>query len=125
MLVSYAVGTSLLNVALALIIDRSVRLPGGTVGSFLNWKPMVFIGTLSYSLYLWQEPFLNRMGDHFFNWFPINLVLMFAAALASYYLIEKPFLSLRRLIERRLWPKPELVVTVPVYDVKRVAAGSN
>jgi peptidoglycan/LPS O-acetylase OafA/YrhL len=102
-----------------------VRFPGDAVGTFLNWKPMVFIGTLSYSLYLWQEPFLNRMGEHFFNWFPINLVLMFAVALASYYLIEKPFLGLRRRIERRMRSRPKPVVTGPAYDGTRATAGAK
>jgi peptidoglycan/LPS O-acetylase OafA/YrhL len=53
---------------------------------------------LSYSIYLWQQPFLDRASDGFVHRFPQNLILAFAAALASYYLIEKPFLRLRHRI---------------------------
>jgi peptidoglycan/LPS O-acetylase OafA/YrhL len=55
----------------------------------------VFVGTLSYSLYLWQQLFLNRESSAWINTFPQNLILAIAAALASYFLLEKPFLRLR------------------------------
>ena len=28
--------------------------------AILEWRPVIWLGTLSYSLYLWQQPFLNR-----------------------------------------------------------------
>jgi peptidoglycan/LPS O-acetylase OafA/YrhL len=102
LLVSYGIGQTSLNLAIALIIDRCVRHHTGFLGGFLNWRPMVFIGVLSYSLYLWQEPFLNRLGNSPINWFPVNLVLTGVAALGSYYLIEKRFLNIRRRIERSI-----------------------
>jgi peptidoglycan/LPS O-acetylase OafA/YrhL len=61
----------------------------------LNWAPLTFIGVLSYSLYLWQQLFLNGASSAWINAFPQNLILAFCAAVASHYLIEKPFLSLR------------------------------
>jgi peptidoglycan/LPS O-acetylase OafA/YrhL len=91
----------LLNLSIAVFIDRSVRYPSDAFGRFLNWKPVAFVGVLSYSLYLWQEPFLNRLSDHPLCWFPVNLLCAGAAALASYYFIEKPFLGLRRRVEQR------------------------
>ena len=57
---------------------------------------MVWLGTLSYSLYLWKEPFLNDWSREWFATWPVNLVLAFACALVSFYLIEKPFLKLKR-----------------------------
>ena len=99
MLLSYACGQTVLNISIALCIDRCVRHDTGAMGRFLNWKPVAFIGALSYSIYLWQEPFLNRLGNSVINWFPINIICVAAAALASYYLVEKPFLKLRRKIE--------------------------
>jgi peptidoglycan/LPS O-acetylase OafA/YrhL len=62
----------------------------------LNWRPIVFIGVLSYSLYVWQQLFLNRGSGAWINAFPQNLCLTVVTALASYYLLEKPFLKLRR-----------------------------
>jgi len=93
--VAYLLGTTIVNLSLALLVDRSVRIPDDVVGRVLNWSPLVWIGTLSYSLYLWQEPFLNHLARSELNTFPINLVLAFACAVGSFYLIEKPTLALR------------------------------
>jgi len=68
----------------------------------LNFPVVAGIGTLSYSLYIWQELFLNR--DHVYWWttFPQNIALTFIAAGLSYCLIELPFLKLKdRLGARR------------------------
>ena len=125
LLVSYAVGMTALNLAIALIIDRCVRHPSDFFGRLLNWSPMAFIGVLSYSLYLWQEPFLDRLSDRPINWFPINLVLTFAAALVSYYVVEKPFMELRRRIERRLRVSAAPAVTAPAPGARRAADATN
>jgi peptidoglycan/LPS O-acetylase OafA/YrhL len=100
-----AVGQTVTIVCVAACIDWAIRFPDGKVGAVLNWRPLVFIGTLSYSLYLWQQPFLNRRFDADYTAFPQNIILAVAVALASYYLIEKPFLSARERIERRWLPK--------------------
>jgi len=47
-------------------------------------------------LYLWQQLFLNRESSAWACSFPQNLVFAIAAALASYFLLEKPLLKLRR-----------------------------
>ncbi len=92
---AYTLGTTIVNVGLALVVDRSVRIPDDPVGQLLNWSPLVWIGTLSYSLYLWQEPFLNHLARSEINTFPVNLLLAAACALGSYYLIERPTLAWR------------------------------
>ena len=89
-------GTSFINLFLAILIHRSVYCCRDRMGQVLNWKPVVFVGILSYSLYLWQQPFLNRDSTAWVNEFPQNLTFAVAAALASYFLLEKPFLKLRR-----------------------------
>lgn len=88
-------GTPVLNLALAVLIHRSVFLAHSPIGAFLNWRPVVFVGVLSYSLYVWQQLFLNRSSGAWMNAFPQNICFAVAAALASYYLLEKPFLALR------------------------------
>lgn len=92
----WLVGIPLFNIAIALCIDRWTRFPDSdAIGKLLNWAPLAFVGVLSYSLYLWQQPFMDRFGHHFFNRFPFNDAFAFVVALASYYVIEKPFLALR------------------------------
>jgi peptidoglycan/LPS O-acetylase OafA/YrhL len=89
----YVVGYSLSNLIIALLVDRAIVQHESTVGRFLNTGPIVWIGTLSYSLYLWQQPFLDRHGTEWFKAFPINILLALACALASYYLVERPCLA--------------------------------
>jgi peptidoglycan/LPS O-acetylase OafA/YrhL len=98
-LFDYIVAPSVMNVALALVVDRCVRFPGDVFGKFLNWRPIVFAGTLSYSLYLWQQPFLNHNAHAGVTVWPVNLFLAIGCALGSYYLVERPFMAIR---ERRM-----------------------
>ena len=105
----FLIGMSVTNLALMATIDWCVTFGTGRVGRILNWRPMVFAGTLSYSLYLWQQLFLNRSADGPMSSFPMNIALAGALALASYYLIERPALRLRRRLEgrwRRTRPSP-------------------
>jgi peptidoglycan/LPS O-acetylase OafA/YrhL len=55
---------------------------------------------MSYSLYLWQQPFLNRSEQTAWTSFPLNLVLVLVCALASYSFVERPALAFRRRLER-------------------------
>jgi peptidoglycan/LPS O-acetylase OafA/YrhL len=64
--------------------------------SFLNNRVTNFVGVLSYSLYLWQQPFLNRHSDAWWTMFPTNVLIVFACAMASYYFVERPFLGMFR-----------------------------
>jgi peptidoglycan/LPS O-acetylase OafA/YrhL len=91
----YVFGQSIANVAIALCVDRSVRLPSDAFGRLINTRPFVFVGVLSYSLYLWQEPFLDPSSPYRPSALFYKVVFAFAAAALSYYLVEKPFLKLR------------------------------
>ncbi len=66
----------------------------------LHNRIVVVIGTASYSLYLWQQLFLNPGNDGILCRFPINIVLAFLAALISFFVIEQPFLALKVRLER-------------------------
>jgi len=95
----YFVCITLINFCVVLCIDWAVRFPVGSVGKILNARPLVFVGMLSYSIYLWQQLFLNRQSPHLINSFPLNLLLMAFCAIFSYYLIEKPALKFRISLE--------------------------
>jgi peptidoglycan/LPS O-acetylase OafA/YrhL len=104
----YLVGQTVRNIGIALCIDWCVRYPASWPGRVLNLRWMAFIGTLSYSLYLWQQLFLNRNSDGFLASFPVNVVAAFAAAALSYFIVERPFLRLKEV----LVPEARIVKTV-------------
>jgi peptidoglycan/LPS O-acetylase OafA/YrhL len=96
-LLYFLIGQTITHVAIALCLDHCVRFSGDAIGHLLNWRPVAFVGVLSYSLYLWQQPFLNVFETVQQAWtcFPLNLVLAVGTALLSYYLVERPFLRWR------------------------------
>jgi peptidoglycan/LPS O-acetylase OafA/YrhL len=84
--------TTIVNVAIALSIDHCIRKEYRV----LDWSPVVWVGVLSYSLYLWQQPFLLPGSKLWYNHWPLNFVLAFAAAILCHYFVEQPFLNLRK-----------------------------
>jgi peptidoglycan/LPS O-acetylase OafA/YrhL len=112
-------GMTLTNICLALVIDWCVTFHDGRIGRVLNAAPLVFVGWISYSLYLWQQPFLHRTSTSEIAAFPVNLLLAVICALASYFLIERPSLTLRRALEVR-WFKtmpPSRIAKQPAHVV--------
>jgi peptidoglycan/LPS O-acetylase OafA/YrhL len=88
----YVLGLTIMHACIAVSIYNAVMKRW----RWLNSSAMVWAGTISYSLYLWQQPFLNRNDQvHWWTAFPQNLVLAFLFAAASYHLVEQPFLRLR------------------------------
>ena len=94
-------GIPLQNICIALTIERAVRDPSGMLSRVLNWKPLASIGLLSYSIYLWQQHFLNRGVAGTFTAFPANIAVAAVLALVSYFWVEQPMLRLRERIEAR------------------------
>jgi peptidoglycan/LPS O-acetylase OafA/YrhL len=82
------------NLAIAAIVTYSVFGPRGLWFRLLNFRPLVYIGLLSYSLYLWQQ-FFAVNSDYWFTNPPWEYAAVFASALFSYYVIERPFLRLK------------------------------
>jgi peptidoglycan/LPS O-acetylase OafA/YrhL len=79
-----------LIIALLLAVTSSSQ---SRIFSFLDYRPIAFLGTISYSLYLWQQPCTSiaYLGP---VQFPIAVVALACLALASYYLVEKRFIAL-------------------------------
>jgi peptidoglycan/LPS O-acetylase OafA/YrhL len=94
-----SMGHTIQNVGIALTVDwatrcHDTRLARG-VARVLEAPPLVWVGRLSYSIYLWQQPFVNRAGTHWLQSFPFNLAAGLGVAVLSYYFVEQPFLRLR------------------------------
>lgn len=79
-------GYSLDAIATAVVLFWAVRNPGSVAGRFLNSRPLVHLGRMSYSLYLWQQPFM-RPGA-----WPL---LAAGFAELSHRMVETPMLRLR------------------------------
>jgi peptidoglycan/LPS O-acetylase OafA/YrhL len=76
----------------------------GLVRKFLRWKPLVYLGLISYGVYLWHQAWIGRA----FSWtgsplfrasFPAVLTTAFAWTLVtaslSWFLVERPLLQVR------------------------------
>jgi peptidoglycan/LPS O-acetylase OafA/YrhL len=94
-------GATLVNLAVALIVDRVVRFPGGASGRFLALRPVALVGAASYSIYLWQQPFLDPAVQTGWRATPLNLLLLAACAATSHLLLERPLAARRHPVPPR------------------------
>jgi peptidoglycan/LPS O-acetylase OafA/YrhL len=92
---------------IAVMLASTLVIEEGLAHKGLNWRPLVWIGTISYSGYIWQQLFLTHLDASTFPLgtlcrFPLNLVCVFAISSASFYFIERPCIALgKRLLARR------------------------
>jgi peptidoglycan/LPS O-acetylase OafA/YrhL len=110
--------TLLATVGTALMIASASA--GNAVTGLLRAGPLVWIGLLSYSLYLWHWPALSYLtilrGDlRTPNEIQAALLVAFVAAVASFYLVERP-------IRRRQFLKGRREILVAASTAVGVAA---
>jgi peptidoglycan/LPS O-acetylase OafA/YrhL len=89
---------------LAFCVARFVFIPMDIAGRILNSTPLVLLGKLSYSLYLWQQLFMLPVLSGQICTFPDNLVATFAIASVSYWGLEVKFQALRKKFRNRQHP---------------------
>jgi peptidoglycan/LPS O-acetylase OafA/YrhL len=93
-----SVGYPLIAVLAMLAVVGVVMAPASPVGWALSTRPPVYLGRISYGIYLWHMPiFLETQARHlpFGRELAIEFGLTAGAVLGSYYLIERPFLRLK------------------------------
>jgi peptidoglycan/LPS O-acetylase OafA/YrhL len=103
----FSLGFTIMNIAIALTIDWLIVNHESDFGKILNSPSFVFVGTLSYSIYLWQQPFINYSEGKTWTLFPFNIILMILFSLFSYFVVEKKFLQLRQSWEKGLFNKTQ------------------
>ena len=92
---------------IALIINYLIQGGQTPVSWLLNTPPLVYVGQLSYSLYLWQQPFCYA-GSALAFMAPWCLFPAMAGAAFSYYCIEQPALRLRQRLQQRRQFRPSI-----------------
>ena len=69
-----------------------------------NHPVMIYLGIISYSLYIWQQLFLVPIGllkqEYWWTRFPLNIICALIVASLSYFFIEKPILRLKKHIRK-------------------------
>jgi peptidoglycan/LPS O-acetylase OafA/YrhL len=95
-----------LYLLIALAIAYTVIVKDGPMCWCLNLRPIVWVGKISYSLYIWQQVFLFHPSGHLpfgrLSVLPLNLICAFTVATCSFYFIERPAIEFgRRLYARK------------------------
>jgi peptidoglycan/LPS O-acetylase OafA/YrhL len=81
----------------ACLVFHVVAFPDSVIGRVLRLRWLRFVGLISYSLYLWQQLFLTNVPRWgFVQQFPFCLFFAGAAAVVSYFAVERPFLEWKR-----------------------------
>jgi peptidoglycan/LPS O-acetylase OafA/YrhL len=114
-------GTWLMRHELHAVVATAILLPavfgserGGPIRRVLAWRPLLYVGLISYGVYLWNNAVLIKLNTALGGWmtdtldlqpngrFAVLLVVGIAGTVAigtvSYYAFERPMLSLKRLV---------------------------
>jgi peptidoglycan/LPS O-acetylase OafA/YrhL len=98
--------------ALGMILPAVFAESGrGAVRALLAWPVLLWLGLVSYGIYLWQAATIQGLSDltplpanildPSLWWIPFGFGACIAAGALSWYVIERPFMLLRRLVPQR------------------------
>jgi peptidoglycan/LPS O-acetylase OafA/YrhL len=90
-------GLSIRAIAVGSLLAWTLSREGSRPVALLSSRAMTHIGVISYSLYLWQQPFCDSsLRLPMPALWPLRLVGCFVAAELSHRLVERPALALRK-----------------------------
>jgi peptidoglycan/LPS O-acetylase OafA/YrhL len=120
-----------LGLLLPAVIGDQTR---GLARRILSLRLLAWLGLISYGIYLWQMTVIEQLkkwnfGEHsvihpYVWWTAGTLALTVLIAAASYYLLERPVLSLKNLFDRRK-PAPRGEALAEPAPVKPAAAPAD
>jgi len=91
---------ALASLAIAMVLMVLVVWPGSIAFLLLRFPPLVWIGRISYGLYLWHWPvrgyIFGRSSQPTNRQIISALVLSLVITTISFYFVEQPFLALKR-----------------------------
>lgn len=107
-------GFLLVALCIAGVIADVRQTLSGPVGAVLRFRPLRWVGKISYGLYLWHFPMIveltpQRTGLNGAGLDVERIVCTFAAASLSFYLLERPV----RRIHLRRWPHVARLALAP------------
>jgi peptidoglycan/LPS O-acetylase OafA/YrhL len=93
-------------VFIAVALASMLVVEEGLAHKWMNNRALVWLGSISYSLYVWQQLFLYRPAVEIaplgrLSLFPFNLLAAIAVACCSYYFLEKPLIGIGKRIDSR------------------------
>jgi peptidoglycan/LPS O-acetylase OafA/YrhL len=106
-LLTVTIGPLIQAVGAAYLVLSCVLVRKGALYRLLNFSPLVYIGLMSYSLYVWQQVFFFATPADFglsrslIFQFPIDLFIAIGAGCLSYFGLERPLAGLRRALAAR------------------------
>jgi peptidoglycan/LPS O-acetylase OafA/YrhL len=103
------------NLAAAVLV-LAASAPG-TLASVLAVRPLVYVGVISYSLYVWHQFVRWLLGEQH-PWIALPFSLL--VAVGSYHLIESPFRH-----RRTLSPRPSEAHAGEPHTTKPIASGTT
>jgi peptidoglycan/LPS O-acetylase OafA/YrhL len=112
------------SILLPWMLLATVLRPATRIGRLLEWRPLTWLGGMSYSLYLWQQlffcgparfrlPALAPLQD-----WPWNVAALLSCAAASHYLLEQPLTRLGRRLAAGRRASPPQEPHVEAYRIR-------
>ena len=100
-LYTHGLYTALALLAALALVGAVRSAPTALLPRALSWSPLVFLGTVSYSVYVWHYGIFAAVERHGPSWpAPLRLAVAWVAALAVAYAshrwLETPFLRHKR-----------------------------
>jgi peptidoglycan/LPS O-acetylase OafA/YrhL len=91
---------------IAVALASMLVVEEGLAHKWMNNRALVWLGTISYSLYVWQQLFLYRPAFEIaplgrLSLLPLNLLAAITVACCSYYVLERPLIRLGKRIESK------------------------
>ena len=110
---------ALAPVAGAAAILYSGTCPGTFVARILSWRPLAFVGLISYSLYLWHWPIIVFWQDYSGHRpGPLGSTVLFSASVLmsvlSWRYIERPMRQSGSLVSRHPWSSLAIAVSTAI-----------
>jgi peptidoglycan/LPS O-acetylase OafA/YrhL len=117
------IGLGLHPILMAVMLVQMLSMPAVPWFRWLDSRLMIFLGQISYSLFLYQQLVIHPVSQRMAGW-PSGIQLIGAIlvtvfiAVFSYYLVEKPFLNLKARSSAAVKAKTRPPAVVQANEVK-------